>query len=58
MHATDSGPRRITVNAIAPGGVETDMYAEAARKAIPGAEDKHGSAERVEEAIAKMSPLA
>ena len=33
---TDFGPKRITVNAIAPGGIKTDMYVEAARKYIPG----------------------
>lgn len=33
---TDFGPKRITVNAIAPGGVKTDMYIESARKYIPG----------------------
>ncbi len=31
----DFGPKRITVNAIAPGGVKTDMYIDAARKYIP-----------------------
>ena len=35
----DFGPKRITVNAIAPGGVKTDMYVEAARKYIPGEEN-------------------
>ena len=34
----DFGPKRITVNAIAPGGVKTDMYIESARKYIPGGE--------------------
>ena len=32
----DFGPKKITVNAIAPGGIKTDMYVEAARKYIPG----------------------
>ena len=31
----DFGPKRISVNAIAPGGIKTDMYVEAARKYIP-----------------------
>ena len=33
--STDFGHKRITVNAIAPGGIKTDMYIEAARKYIP-----------------------
>ena len=32
---TDCGPKRITVNAIAPGGVKTDMYIEAAQIYVP-----------------------
>lgn len=32
--AYDFGPRNITVNAIAPGGVKTDMYKEVAAKYI------------------------
>ena len=31
----DFGGKGITVNAIAPGGIKTDMYIEAARKYIP-----------------------
>lgn len=31
----DFGRKGITVNAIAPGGIKTDMYVEAARKYIP-----------------------
>ena len=33
--STDFGRKGITVNAIAPGGIKTDMYIEAARKYIP-----------------------
>ncbi|KAL7940442.1 hypothetical protein V8C42DRAFT_242504 [Trichoderma barbatum] len=33
--AWDFGSRNITVNAIAPGGVKTDMYAEVAAKYLP-----------------------
>ncbi|KAI9807750.1 MAG: hypothetical protein M1826_004460 [Phylliscum demangeonii] len=55
--AKDFGPRRITVNAIAPGGVKTDMYASVAKKYVPRAEEEHLSAERVDEAMSKMSPL-
>ena len=32
----DFGDKKITVNAIAPGGIKTDMYAQVARKYIPG----------------------
>ena len=32
---TDCGTKRITVNAIAPGGVKTDMYIAAARLYVP-----------------------
>lgn len=54
--ATDFGPNGITVNAIAPGGVKTDMFAEAAINYVPGA-DKTWSAERVEAALAASCPL-
>ncbi|KAL9588530.1 MAG: hypothetical protein Q9203_002656 [Teloschistes exilis] len=37
--AVDFGPKRITVNAIAPGGIKTDMWVEAARKYIPGSDN-------------------
>lgn len=33
--STDFGRKGITVNAIAPGGIKTDMYVDAARKYIP-----------------------
>jgi len=60
--AIDFGDKRITVNAIAPGGVKTAMYTEAARKYIPGAEggpngEGRWSDEKVEEVVAKLSPL-
>ena len=35
MLSTDFGRKGITVNAIAPGGIKTNMYAEVARKYIP-----------------------
>ncbi|KAI9833704.1 MAG: hypothetical protein M1826_006795 [Phylliscum demangeonii] len=40
-----------------PAASRRDMYTEAARKQPPGAEEKHGSAERVHADIANMSPL-
>ncbi len=52
----DFGPKRITVNAIAPGGVKTDMYTEAARKYIPGAEN--WSDAQVDEVASSWSPLS
>ncbi|KAL1882844.1 hypothetical protein Daus18300_000482 [Diaporthe australafricana] len=36
--AHDFGSRKITVNCIAPGGVKSDMYTEAAKDYIPGGE--------------------
>jgi len=53
--AVDFGPKRITVNALAPGGVKSDMYRESAPKYIPGSEN--WSEEQVDEVMAKMSPL-
>jgi NAD(P)-dependent dehydrogenase (short-subunit alcohol dehydrogenase family) len=53
--ALDMGDKKIRVNCIAPGGVKTDMYVEAARKYIPGSED--WSDEKVEEVISKWTPL-
>jgi len=53
--AADFGDKRITVNAIAPGGVKSDMYLESARNYIPGASS--WSDEQVDAAIAKMSPF-
>lgn len=35
IQCEDFGRKGITVNAIAPGGIKTDMYVEAARKYIP-----------------------
>ncbi|KAI4199191.1 MAG: hypothetical protein LQ350_004747 [Teloschistes chrysophthalmus] len=51
----DFGDKRITVNAIAPGGIKTDMWVEAARKYIPGSDD--WSDEKVDEAASNWSPL-
>ena len=46
----------ITVNAIAPGGVKSDMFAQVAWKYIPGADASWG-AEKVERAMAGHCPL-
>ncbi|KAL8689761.1 MAG: hypothetical protein Q9218_004636 [Villophora microphyllina] len=53
--AVDLGDKRITVNAIAPGGIRTDIWIEAARKYIPGPEN--WSDEQVDEAASTWSPL-
>jgi len=53
--ARDFGEKRITVNAIAPGGIKTDMYAEACRKYIPGYEN--WSEEKVDEFASSGTPL-
>ncbi|XDG08122.1 hypothetical protein ABKA04_007737 [Annulohypoxylon sp. FPYF3050] len=55
--ATDFGPNGITVNAIAPGGVKTDMFAEAAINYIPGADRATWTPERIEGALASACPL-
>ena len=54
--AKDFGRRGITVNAIAPGGVKSDMFAQVAWKYIPGA-DGGWSADRIEGAMAGHCPL-
>lgn len=53
--ACDFGARNITVNAIAPGGVKTDMYAEAAAKYIPGGESM--TIDEIDTILSKWSPL-
>ncbi|KAK7432877.1 hypothetical protein QQZ08_000348 [Neonectria magnoliae] len=53
--AWDFGKRHITVNCVAPGGVKTDMYADAAAKYIPGGDKL--SIEEIDERVGRMSPL-
>lgn len=53
--AWDFGPKQITVNAIAPGGIKTDMYAQVAADYLPGAED--WPKEKMDEVVGKWSPL-
>ncbi|KAJ5306173.1 hypothetical protein PENANT_c024G03691 [Penicillium antarcticum] len=53
--AFDFGSRNITVNAIAPGGVKTDMYKEAAAKYFPGGEDMTEA--EIDDSVSKWSPL-
>ncbi|KAI9046703.1 hypothetical protein LZ554_009441 [Drepanopeziza brunnea f. sp. 'monogermtubi'] len=55
--SADCGPTKgITVNAIAPGGVKTDMFDENAWHYSPGATPE-SSPESIEAGIAKMCPL-
>lgn len=54
--AVDGGPRRITCNAIAPGGVQTDMFDANSWHYVPG-----GSAgmplDTIKDGLKKMCPL-
>jgi 3-oxoacyl-[acyl-carrier protein] reductase len=54
--AADGGPRRITANAIAPGGIKTEMFAANAWHYSPGA-TKETPIEQIEAGIAKLIPL-
>ncbi|KAL9077788.1 MAG: hypothetical protein Q9161_000160 [Pseudevernia consocians] len=49
------GRKGITVNAIAPGGIKTDMYVEAARKYIPN--EASMTDKEIDELAASWSPL-
>ncbi|KAI1645495.1 NAD(P)-binding protein [Daldinia loculata] len=53
--AVDFGDKKITVNAIAPGGIKTDMYQAVCREYIPGGEKL--SDQDVDEYAATWSPL-
>lgn len=54
--ATDFGRRGMTCNAIAPGGVKSDMFTQVAWRYIPGA-DGTWSADAIENAMANHCPL-
>ncbi|KAM0329899.1 hypothetical protein ACHAQA_004064 [Verticillium albo-atrum] len=54
--AWDFGRRKITVNCIAPGGVKTDMYAEAAAKYLKGGENM--TVEEIDDRISDWSPMS
>lgn len=54
--ATDFGSKGITVNAIAPGGVKSDMFAQVAWRYIPGATG-NWTATDIERAMAENCPL-
>ncbi|KAJ5672922.1 hypothetical protein N7507_002049 [Penicillium longicatenatum] len=53
--AVDFGPRNITVNCIAAGGVKTDMYDENSAEYIPGGDKM--MPEEIEVMLSKWSPL-
>ncbi|KAK5075019.1 Short chain dehydrogenase AgnL6 [Lithohypha guttulata] len=53
--AKDCGSKRITVNAVAPGGTVTDMFVDVAHHYIPGGEKL--SIEQLKECAAHASPL-
>lgn len=54
--APEFGPRGITVNSIAPGGVKTDMAADVGYKYIPGA-DATWTMERIEQTVKQRTPM-
>jgi len=54
--AFDFAPKKITVNAVAPGGVATDMAAEALKDYFPNA-GKGMTEDEMQEGFAKMSPF-
>lgn len=53
--AVDFGDKKITVNAVAPGGIKTDMYHAVCREYIPGGTELDD--ESVDEYAATWSPL-
>jgi tetrahydroxynaphthalene reductase len=53
--AIDCGDKKITVNAVAPGGIKTDMYQAVCKEYIPNGE--HLTDEQVDEYAATWSPL-
>ncbi|RYP00908.1 hypothetical protein DL764_006370 [Monosporascus ibericus] len=54
--AVDGGPRRITCNAIAPGGIQTDMFDENSWHYVPGGY-KGMPIETIKNGLRKMCPL-
>ncbi|KAL9134018.1 MAG: hypothetical protein Q9175_004804 [Cornicularia normoerica] len=55
--ANDFGDKKITVNAIAPGGTKTGMLGPVARKYIPNGKGDDMSDEELEQAAAGLSPM-
>jgi 3-oxoacyl-[acyl-carrier protein] reductase len=54
--STDMGSKKIRVNAIAPGGVKSDMFAHAAWRYAPGGHKDMG-AKAMEDGLAAITPL-
>lgn len=54
--ATDFGSKAITVNAIAPGGIKSDMFTQVAWRYIPGATGDWAASD-IEQAMAENCPL-
>lgn len=54
--SADCGAKQMTVNAIAPGGIKTDMYTDNAWHYVPGA-DPSWPMEAIDEGLANFSPL-
>lgn len=54
--SVDAGPKHITVNAIAPGGVKTDMYTENSWHYVPGGYPGMPM-ETIDQGLANFSPL-
>lgn len=53
--AIDFASCKITVNCIAPGGIKSDMYTEAAKDYIPGGENM--TEEEIDEKVSGLSPM-
>nr|POE70855.1 short chain dehydrogenase mdpc [Quercus suber] len=53
--AKDCGKKKITVNAVAPGGIVTDMFHDTAKDYLPNAADL--TKEQIFEIVASVSPL-
>ena len=53
--AIDCGDKKITVNAVAPGGIKTDMYHAVCKEYIPNGENLNE--EQVDEYAATWSPM-
>lgn len=54
--STDMGSKKMRVNAIAPGGVKSDMFAHAAWRYMPGGHSGM-SAQEMEDSLAHITPL-
>ncbi|RMJ28729.1 KR domain-containing protein [Aspergillus sp. HF37] len=54
--AIDCGEKKITVNAVAPGAIKTDMFRAVSREYIPNGEDF--TDQQVDECAAWLSPLS